>query len=507
MINNVYAAAVRYAALGWSVIPLKPNSKEPLIPWLEFQTRRPSKDELMKWFLGTQNNIGIVTGTVSRICVLDVDTTVLSKSVSTASSPITVLTKRGRHLYFQYGGETNSASRIAEHVDVRGEGGFVVGPGSVVGGHRYRFVNSVIRPDLLSPFPRELLDGVSQPSTDGNGGRNAKQEDWLSEALEGLREGNRNATFTSIVGRLHRDRHTSSSILTLLRPHAEQHSFPLGELENVIQSVTKYQNGNGQSQGGEIYSGGDKAEDIEEFLKGEEKVEWIVESLISKNGIGFIAGLPESLKTWITIDLAIEAARGGTWMGMKVSRTKTLFVDQERFIGETRRRFKKIMKGKGVKSGDVKDYLTIQVGSTTRLNLDDSFTAFRRKLQDIRPGLLIVDSFATFSTVAENDRQEVQKVLERVKQIRQEFGCTVLLIDHENKGVLNPDMQGDMPNMFSIVGSVGKPAAAELVLTVRRDKGDTATMYNTKNSLAPSIPPISIRIIDTEDGGVKLVYG
>ena len=507
--NNTMKAAVNYAALGWSVIPLKPNSKSPLIPWLEYQKRLPTMEELRNWFENTQNNLGIVTGSLSQLSVVDADDLTHFLAQAPIHSPISAMTPRpGKHFYFRYSGETNSASKIADHIDVRGEGGYVVAPPSVVDGHRYRFLNNYLNPSLLPDFPRELLDVSIKAVNGGMAVKPQKSQDWLSQALEGIREGNRNATFTSIVGRLHRDRYSPNSIRSLLLPHAKDNLFDLGELDNVIQSVTRYENQKegGSGTGYEIHGSDNKAENIEDFLKGEEHVEWIVPGVIAKSSLGFIAGLPESLKTWILIDLAIEASQGGEWLGYKVNPCKVLFIDQERWVGETRRRFRKLLKGKVMKTNsENKDLLHIQVGSSIRLNLDASFEAFRKKLSELRPGLIIVDSFATFSTVAENDRQEVQKVLERLKQLRQEFGCTILMIDHEGKSVVNPDNKDAMPTAFTMVGSVAKPAAAESVFTVRRASDSSVTVYHTKSTLGSAIPPVTVMLVDTEDEGIRLV--
>src|SRR5688572_9464150 len=70
---------------GFSVIPLDhPDQttqadparigKTPVIAWKEFQSRRPTRAELNQWFgNGHTRNIGIPTGAVSGVIVVDAD--------------------------------------------------------------------------------------------------------------------------------------------------------------------------------------------------------------------------------------------------------------------------------------------------------------------------------------------------------------------------------------------------------------------------------------------------
>ena len=66
-----------------------------------------------------------------------------------------------------------------------------------------------------------------------------KSKDWLVDALSNLVEGNRNATFASIAGKLLRDGHSSDEICALLLPHAEKCQFPLAELRREIDGLSK----------------------------------------------------------------------------------------------------------------------------------------------------------------------------------------------------------------------------------------------------------------------------
>ena len=67
-------AARRYLARGWSVLPLRPRDKRPLVRWENLQNERPCEADIAEWFLCWPDaNIGIVTGEISNLIVLDVD--------------------------------------------------------------------------------------------------------------------------------------------------------------------------------------------------------------------------------------------------------------------------------------------------------------------------------------------------------------------------------------------------------------------------------------------------
>jgi hypothetical protein len=67
-------AALDYRRLGWSVIPIAPRGKQPLVRWQVYQHRQPHAPEVSDWFRQWPDaNLAIVTGVVSGLVVLDVD--------------------------------------------------------------------------------------------------------------------------------------------------------------------------------------------------------------------------------------------------------------------------------------------------------------------------------------------------------------------------------------------------------------------------------------------------
>lgn len=148
--------ALEQAAQGFRVFPLMQGGKNPALAtdWRKLASIDSDRvyamwtDPVTGWALPF--NIGIATG--SGLVVLDIDVK-NGRNGKLALSALELDNERlpptrtvrtpsgGEHRYFRTDRPIgNSASAIADGIDVRGEGGFVVGAGSVVAGGRYERV-------------------------------------------------------------------------------------------------------------------------------------------------------------------------------------------------------------------------------------------------------------------------------------------------------------------------------------------------------------------------------
>ena len=153
--------------LGFSVIPLDhpddpiandPNQrgKVPGIRWAPFQQARPTDDNLVEWFgNGRTRNIGIVTGAISNVVFVDTDNAEAEAwaQAHLPATPIQTITAKGIHRGYRHPGKpVPTKARIRDGIDIRGDGGYVVGPGSQhVSGHVYRAPHPW--PDSLDTVP------------------------------------------------------------------------------------------------------------------------------------------------------------------------------------------------------------------------------------------------------------------------------------------------------------------------------------------------------------------
>lgn len=202
--------AIDYADRGNPVFPCVPNGKSPIHKG-GYKNATTDTKKISEWWDATPNaNIGIPTGSREGIGVtIDVD---VNKDGSSNTWPTDeqlqnslekgtrVDTPRGGMHYHFNSPESkvwrNSTDKIAKGVDVRGKGGYVLVPPSIVNGKRYTYANPKLGLFIL-PFPEaeiiSILDGVKRTSSS-----NASSED-VGEFSGVIEEGSRNDSLFRIA--------------------------------------------------------------------------------------------------------------------------------------------------------------------------------------------------------------------------------------------------------------------------------------------------------------------
>ena len=143
--NTLLEFALKYYDMGLQPIPIgeitldEKGKKKffPLIGWKDKGDNPFTRDEVIENFdLANVKNIGIRTGKVSNLIVIDVDQDAdkvfIEEYLSGLQTVVVYTQSGGKHHWFKHPGfhVKTCAGELAKGIDVRGDGGFVFAPPS-----------------------------------------------------------------------------------------------------------------------------------------------------------------------------------------------------------------------------------------------------------------------------------------------------------------------------------------------------------------------------------------
>lgn len=183
--KDMVRTAVRLCQLGWSVIPLHRETKVACVRWSEYQHRRPTVHEVGRWlvvqFRGC--NYAVITGATSGVVFVEADdeTAVRLLHEKFPPTPLRQGSRKGEHWGYRHPGVpvgnrvrcSVGGTRYA--LDLRGDGGLIVGPGSThASGHVYAEIEPwtaealartpVFDPTWIDPKPTTAAGRRRSPS-------------------------------------------------------------------------------------------------------------------------------------------------------------------------------------------------------------------------------------------------------------------------------------------------------------------------------------------------------
>lgn len=172
--NPILTTAMRMASTGYKVFPIIAGTKKPAIKdWPTLATN--NEIEILKWFKDTGHHLGWAMGVQpsgKNLFTLDIDgedgwdsMNVLMMDDDAAAFSLTASqltpTVPGSHYVFEAPFEVrNSTSQFADHVDIRGEGGFIVC--APTPGYEWEWPPWGAHKPLMAP--EWVLDKVRQPA-------------------------------------------------------------------------------------------------------------------------------------------------------------------------------------------------------------------------------------------------------------------------------------------------------------------------------------------------------
>lgn len=428
-----------YVSKGYPVIPIKYKDKEPAtLSWKEYQDRLPTDEELISWFAdGSKYNIAIVTGRVSGIVAVDLDSPKAVKFAKVNNFPLSPLSQTGKgyHIIYRYkDGVRNFQKRDdLPDIDLRGDGGYIVVEPSIhPSGGQYRWVEGKGLDDLpFAEIPEIIL------------AKNSEQKTSLKELYRGVPEGQRNDSLTRIIGSLVNDGLSYDECLEFAILWNTKNAPPeidQRRIERTVRSICE-KHYREQSNSPSIYSVDNKDNrdnaristvgelDLSKALRtGSDlqmldiPVEWAVQNLIPLEGITLLSAKGGMGKTTISMQAENAMSKGNQFLGLETLKRPVVHITFEDSLPVIIKLIKRIG------ASDVFFWHTTNEIRPPRL--DSKEWEFYKKLP--QGAVLFFDTLRAAQSRDENDSQHMAFIMQRLKELR-DLGFTIVLLHHTPK--------------------------------------------------------------------------
>lgn len=499
-------AALWYADLGYAVFPCAPGRKTPATEHGLLDATTDVEQIGAWWKEQPPANVAIRT---DGLLVVDVDGTENpwlkdddERRGEIAAAPTSQTPRGGRQYFFrQPAGRAwrNTAGRLAEHVDTRGNGGYVLVAPSVVDGRGYAWAEErelTIAPSRLPEPPAwltELLDALA--ATNG--------ADAIGDASRAnpIPEGQRNATLARLAGVMRRVGMSQAEIFAALQQvNADRCAppLPLREVERIAASVARYEPHSISVAVVEDLWRQDFAPkpppgplSVRTLLRAYTQLRApIIQGLLRRGETMNIIAPPKTGKSWLVLGLAMAVATGRKWLGaFDTVASDVLIIDNELHLQTLAHRIPQVAEALCIGLDEIAE--TIHLHSL-RGQLRDIF-ALREYFDGIEPGrfgLIVLDAMYRFMPreMDENDNGTMAGIYNHIDALADRLACSFVLIHHATKGNQSAKAVTDVG---AGAGSQSRATDTHLVLRPHEEPG--AVVLEAAVRSWPPVEPLALR--------------
>jgi RecA-family ATPase len=214
-----------------------------------------------------------------------------------------------------------------------------------------------------------------------------------------------------------------------------------------------------------IYEG-TKPLDVKYFTdRKPEPMEWLIHGILPKRTFGVIGGEPKSYKTWFALDASLALATNSNVLGFGAERSGTSLIYSPEGEGEAlRRRLYALCVGRGV---DYRIALKKIGVIRNRVNISDTdnYLSLAKTIIELKPDLLILDPLISVHRANENAAEEIQSVLDRIRDLNRAHPDLTCLLVHHTKKATDGSSDG-----YALRGSSAVAGWEDTLITIRKLK-------------------------------------
>ncbi|HET6776105.1 MAG TPA: bifunctional DNA primase/polymerase, partial [Acidimicrobiales bacterium] len=454
------------------------RGKHPMCKWSEWSTQDPDRLAAAHYFGGPNPcNIGIDCGK-SGVVVLDEDAEgefdrICADLGVNVPVTFTVRTGKGRHFYFRQPAAFGNAEGALRgyKVNVRGVGGYVVGPGSL---HATGVVYETILDVALAELPDWLAEALNgKPSSTATVSDDTERGWWRAGPIP---EGNRHHAIVAAAGWCLGAGMTMAEAEPTVRDtwsRCEGDKYTWEQARGRLEDIYgRYEAGNRLAERREraqvtvIDEGADVLAGLRNgaWLDAQEfpPLRYHLPGIIPE-GSSLLVGPPKIGKSWFVLSLGLAAAAGGTALGLPVDPRPVLYLALEDGHRRLQSRCRILLDTDRIP--DAFDYLvTVQPGTIAA-----TIEAWLARHPDAHP-LVILDTLGKVmppAVMGETTYQRDYRVGGTLKRLVDEQPGSALVTNHHDRKASAEDF------VDRVSGSNGLAGSADTIIVLARARHDT----------------------------------
>lgn len=466
--------------------------------WKKYQEERAGAKDAANW----NGNLGIVTGRISDLLVLDLDSYkpgfdhALVQSLKLPVTPCQQTAGGGKQYFFRYPSSLNIRNTVClghegSGIDVRADGGMVIAPPTVTPYGQYEWLVSPEECGGVAEPPQALvalLEAHSSPV-----GKSKKGLPGLMSLAEG--EG-RDSAMTAFVGTLLPSRHPDKwpkEVWPAMLEVNRTYKPPLSDsdLKRIYKSITEK-----ELQKRNLAKGVEKpfvsAMSFAELMGTEyPKARYVLEPFFEAGTMNMISAPPNTWKSWLLFLFAGSISLGEPVFGkFPTEASKVLIVNEEDSHRAIQDRFRLL--GLAKKPLDV----FFRVANGDKLT-DDYVDKLVAECQIKGITVVMFDSLRSVHDAEENDSTEMQAVLDKMKKMTRQ-GITVIFTHHHRKK--GPFEKGDSAESSRGSSAINAAISGHLSFDEeQRETGKAIVVRHLKSKAGEKMAPFEIGVVKDGD--------
>ena len=478
MTSDFLDAALYHHAAGRPVIAVK-QDKKPTRPWGKWHHAKQTEEEVRNLFSQPAHGLAILTWPASDLIVLDFDgphaeSAWNAQGIELPETARAMTKSGGVHLIFRIPRHTENGTDFKRKVRLVKANGCgcakTCGVDFLVNGY---FITSPTPgyhedPEAtlehISLIPEEVLKLTAKLSSSNGDGRAHNNGNRI-------REGERNATLTSLAGTMQRRGVSYETLLAALKGENRNKCDPPldeREVEAIAKSVSRYQPENEKNGGkkpepstGESATNRKKqAEFWPELLNAAELLSlppdltrWVWDQVLPFCGSSVLVSKPKVGKSTLAVNLSITVARGAPFLGRDTIQCPVAYLSLDASLPEIAETFIRF----GLRETDP---IFIHAGAAPK----DAIRWLVQRIREKGVRFVVVDTLQRlFRFQNLNDYSEVTNTLEPLLEAVRELSVHVMFLHHAKKDA------GD--DLDSAIGSTAIRGLAYAYLHLKRLPG------------------------------------